>query len=432
MSRNFDRCLLHIFHSGTILLRVLKFPGSYLLHDGKAFLSFLFLFSGAMDHLQAQNTVVEKSQAIDSVLQHYANEYSIVGLSVGVVHQNKSYTFQYGYTDQSKRHPVTDSTMFLVSSITKLFTATAVFQLIEEGKLHTDDKITDLLPEFRMKDVRYRDIRISHLLTHTSGLPWDVILKDSPDDATALPLLLQELQRKKLSFTPGEALSYKTYSNVAFDLLGMVVESQTGMPIQEYVTARILQPLDMQRSTYFYETIDSTALAIPQVVSGNSRRVTRLNQYGRDSERNPVMNGKPLLVESYPVYGEEYEHNGSGNLISNAPELNLWMTELLRIYQDIAYDGVIGRSTLEDMWTIHQTIAGKKTAIGWGWWTYPYEQWGTSVFHVGTNVGFCSILTIFPRHDLGITVLCNGWYAQEAVWHGIADEVAKIFLDENQ
>ena len=198
------------------------------------------------------------------------------------------------------------------------------------------------------------------------------------------------------SFTPGEALSYKTYSNVAFDLLGMVVESQTGMPIQEYVTARILQPLDMQRSTYFYETIDSTALAIPQVVSGNSRRVTRLNQYGRDSERNPVMNGKPLLVESYPVYGEEYEHNGSGNLISNAPELNLWMTELLRIYQDIAYDGVIGRSTLEDMWTIHQTIAGKKTAIGWGWWTYPYEQWGTSVFMLAPMWDSAASLPSFP------------------------------------
>ena len=193
--------------------------------------------------------------------------------------------------------------MFLVSSITKLFTATAVFQLIEEGKLHTDDKITDLLPEFRMKDERYRNIRISHLLTHTSGLPWDVILKIRP----MMPLLCLYCCR---SYKGRNSRSHpeKRYPTRRTAMLPLICWAWwwKARPAcrSRSMSPRILQPLDMQRSAYFYETIDSTALAIPQVVSGNSRRVTRLNQYGSDSERNPVMNSEPLLVESYPVYGE--------------------------------------------------------------------------------------------------------------------------------
>ena len=107
------------------------------------------------------------------------------------------------------------------------------------------------------------------------------------------------------------------------------------------------------------------------------------------------------------------------------------MTELLRIYQDIAYDGVIGRVPWRICGPSTRPSPERRQPLG-GVVDLSLRAMGYIGFHVGTNVGFCSILTILPRHDLGITVLCNGWYAQEAVWHGIADEIAKIFLDENQ
>ncbi|MBK8702234.1 MAG: serine hydrolase [Saprospiraceae bacterium] len=73
-------------------------------------------------------------------------------------------------------------------------------------------------------------------------------------------------------------------------------------------------------------------------------------------------------------------------------------------------------------------IPDKKTSIGWGWWIHQDEELGKSVFHVGTNTGFCSILMIYPEKKFGLTILCNGWYAQEAVWHKIAEEITALYI----
>jgi CubicO group peptidase (beta-lactamase class C family) len=376
----------------------------------------------------SQNIDLERSKAIDSIVNQYAKEYSIVGLSIGIVHADMNYTKHYGFTDQRNGYQITDSTLFLLSSIAKLFTATAILQLVEKNKLSLEDRLSDLLPEFRMKDKRYKEIRIKHLLTHSSGLKWDNKLKESPDDSTSIELFLQNLRKQKLNFAPGKKMSYKTYSNVGYDLLGIVVERISGMKFCDYIKVNILEPLQMNQSTYYYEKIDSTLLAIPQIVAGNSRIIERLNFFGVDSRNKPILNGEPLSLISYSIYGEEYEHNPSGNLISSAVELNLWMQHNLAIYTDSTFNGILTHATLNEMWTTQVKIPGKKTSIGWGWWIHQDEELGKSVFHVGTNTGFCSILMIYPEKKFGLTILCNGWYAQEAVWHKIAEEITALYI----
>jgi CubicO group peptidase (beta-lactamase class C family) len=176
--------------------------------------------------------------AIDSIVSKYIYEYAIVGLSIGIVYNDDDFTKQYGTTDLVNNYPVSDSTMFNVASISKLFTATAIMQLVETGKLNLDDRLSDILPDFKMKDKRYRDIKISHLLTHSSGLMWDNKLKESPDDTTSISLCIQNLRNKKLNFSPGEEMSYLTYSNAAYDLLGMVIEKISGKRFDEYIEAK--------------------------------------------------------------------------------------------------------------------------------------------------------------------------------------------------
>ncbi|HRJ17043.1 MAG TPA: serine hydrolase domain-containing protein, partial [Saprospiraceae bacterium] len=167
-----------------------------------------FLLLGAL-WAEAQEACT--STATDSICRHYFERYRQVGMAVGIVHGDEAYQFAAGATDHSGRFPVTDSTLFHLASVTKLFTATAIQQLAEAGKLRLDDALTKHIPEFSMRDERYRDIQLQHLLTHSSGLMWDNKLKNSPDDAGSMPLFINQLKKKKLAFQPGEKMSYSTY-----------------------------------------------------------------------------------------------------------------------------------------------------------------------------------------------------------------------------
>ena len=87
----------------------------------------------------SQNIDFEKKAAIDSIVNKYAKEYSIVGLSIGIIDNGNEYTQHYGNTDLNKRYMVSDSTMFHLASISKLFTATAILQLVENNKLSLEN-----------------------------------------------------------------------------------------------------------------------------------------------------------------------------------------------------------------------------------------------------------------------------------------------------
>ncbi|MRX46102.1 serine hydrolase [Pedobacter sp. HX-22-1] len=115
----------------------------------------------------SQKLTTELKTKIDSIVNPYIKQYSIVGMSIGIVDDDKSYTVNYGQTAQQNGFPVTDSTMFHIASITKVFTATAIMQLVEQGKLSLDDKLVEILPDFKLKSKDYDKITIKHLLTHT-------------------------------------------------------------------------------------------------------------------------------------------------------------------------------------------------------------------------------------------------------------------------
>src|SRR5438045_3561933 len=110
---------------------------------------------------------------IDSIVTMYMSREQIVGISIGIVRNNRIYYAKgYGATKINSDRKVDPLTNFHTASISKLFTATAVMQLDEQDKLNINDKLTDYLPEFKMKDQRYKNITIKQMLNHTSGLPF--------------------------------------------------------------------------------------------------------------------------------------------------------------------------------------------------------------------------------------------------------------------
>ena len=184
------------------------------------------------------------------------------GLSIAVVHdQDVVWSQGFGWADVERRTPATAHTLYRVASITKTFTATAILQLRDAGKLRLDDAVRDHLPWFT-PPTSHADappITLRHILTHTTGLAreapfpyWTELIFPSIDEirtaVTAQESVLSTEARWK-------------YSNLAFVVAGEVVAAVSGMPWAQYVRSHILEPLDMRASFVENPAVDQPGLA---------------------------------------------------------------------------------------------------------------------------------------------------------------------------
>ena len=149
----------------------------------------------------------------------------------------------YGLADADRNIPNTKDTRFLIGSITKQFTSMLVMQLVQQGKLGLEDKLSDLLPEFP-RDPGER-ITVGMLLSHTSGLPFPEGIEKYyyvTRKEQFLQEFLKQLSSEGLRFEPGKGYGY---SNAGYFLLGMIIEKVTGKNYEEVLFGQILRPLGM-------------------------------------------------------------------------------------------------------------------------------------------------------------------------------------------
>ncbi len=171
------------------------------------------------------------------------------GIAVGVVaDQDLVWAAGFGFADTQAKRPMSPATKFRMASHSKLFTATAIMQLREQGKLQLDDPVSKYLPWFKVKTAEPDDppITIEELLTHGSGLPreagphWTTYEFPTQDE-------LQTLTADRQAAFPPE-VRWK-YSNLAYSLAGMVIETVSGEKWADYVQRHIYQPLGMSASS---------------------------------------------------------------------------------------------------------------------------------------------------------------------------------------
>jgi len=380
----------------------------------------------------AQLPATPYTDRVDRFVAHVADSLSIVGLSVGIVqHGEVVLTKGYGTITQANTRPVDAHTAFLSCSITKLFTATAVMQLVEHGHLRLSDRVVDVLPEFTLRDKRYDAITVEHLLTHSSGLPWDHKLPNCPQDSTALEVLVRSMSKSvKLKFAPGSRFDGGTYSNAGYNLLGRIVEQVSGISYERYVRTHVQGKVPMPDAAFDTAAYTTGAWARGMEVDGDTRAIQRFNLYGVEDPKRPIINGKPLsLRERRPNIA--HEQSPCGGLWTSAADLINWLAHVQRIAQD-SLEGpsapVLQRSTLLEMWRTQRSIAGKRTAIGLGWWIYDDPELGRYVYHVGNDPGYSSIVLLWPERGLGVVVLCNGMYADDAVWDVLGPGIGRIVM----
>lgn len=303
-------------------------------------------------------------------------ENQITGLSLALVDDQKIiWTLNLGYANLENKTPVTSDTLFRIGSISKLFTATAIMQLVEQGKIDLDKPLPTYIPEFSMK-TKFPDARpitIRSIMTHSSGLPCDYL----PSFSASYPYftnLVKDLKNEYVAYPPGYITAY---SNLAVALLGVVVERVSGQKFNDYITEHILKPMEMNNSSF--ELRDDMKPLISKGYRNNK------------------------LAKDLP-FGVLPE----GSMYSNANEMSHYIQMILEngSYQQRR---ILKEATLEEMFTPQTNIPldlDSQGTFGLNWW-FAQNPWGKVVMHDGGTLLFFSWLKIAREPKLGVIILTN-------------------------
>ena len=183
--------------------------------------------------------------AIDEYVTTQMNDLGIPGMALGVVQDGQIVHLQgFGTADSSGR-AVTPQTPFHIGSVTKSFTALAVMQLVEAGKIDLDAAVQEYLPWFELADKEASaEITVRNLLNHSTGISTRDGNRDFPS-----PQGLEEKVRglRNLELTQPVGQAYQ-YSNINYGIAGLIVEKVSQQSYADYVDQHIFQPLDMRHS----------------------------------------------------------------------------------------------------------------------------------------------------------------------------------------
>ncbi|MBX7132529.1 MAG: beta-lactamase family protein, partial [Fimbriimonadaceae bacterium] len=290
----------------------------------------------------------------------------------------------YGKADLELDVPMTTNDVLQTGSIGKTFTATVIFQLIEEGKL----ALTDTLGK-RLKDCpdKWKDLTLQMLLTHTSGLPdyalvpgLGLIERWTRDD------WFKKMPTLPFDFTSGGQFAY---SNSNYMLLGFVAEEAGGKPILDLVRERIFDKLGMKHSY-----VDEEMTLIPHRAKG----------YLRDGAQ--FLNG-PAIAPGY----------GDGSWINSCEDLAAFEKGLR--------DGkLLKPETVAQMQTAHRLLSGRKSQYGYGWFVREVNK-VKAFSHGGNTAG--SFASLFRVPSANLTIVLEG-NVHDVGGDGIAQKVAEIYV----
>jgi len=314
---------------------------------------------------------------LDALIPSQLRNRNIAGAVVSVV-KDGQVLFQkgYGYADVEEKKPVLpDQTLFRPGSISKLFTATAVMQLVEQGKLDLDPDVNDYL-DFPIPKTYPEPVTLRQLLTHTGGFEEtlkNLFVAHESDIKPLRTYLVNEMPAR--IFPPGKIPSY---SNYGFTLAGYIVERVSGEKFERYVENHILKPLGMNNST-FDQPLP------PQLAPQMSKGYLSASKKPRDFE----------WVQAAPA----------GALTTTASDMTRFMLAFL---QDGAVDGVsiLKPETVRQMETRQFEFDPMLTGLGITFMEYLIDP-VRIIAHGGDTVYFHSDMILVPDAHLGYFLSYN-------------------------
>ncbi len=346
---------------------------------------------------------------IDRLMSDFAARSQVPGIAYGIVVDGRlAHVGTAGIRELSSRAPVDTGTVFRIASMTKSFTAAAILQLRDEGKLALDDPAERYVPELAGLAYSTADaprITIRDLLSHSAGFPEDNPWGDQQLAATDEEM--SAMMRAGIPFSTAPGTGYE-YSNFGFAILGRIVANVSGMPYPQYLRERVLLPLGMT----------STTLEAADVPPGRLAHGYRLRD-GAWIEEPPLPDG---------AFGP------MGGMLTSVSDLGRWVGFMLDAWpaRDGAETGPLRRASVREMQQIaryngatavRDTAAGtlSLTARGYG---YGLDVRQTCLFrilvsHSGGLPGYGSLMRWLPEYGVGIVAMGNLTYTG---WGGVMDQ----------
>lgn len=344
--------------------------------------------------LKAQQEESPKTKMeIEAFLKRVIDKFDIPGLSIAIVQDEELfYAGAFGFRNLETKDVMTTESLFHMASVSKPFVATAIMQLVEQGKIKLEAKVTDYLPYFLLEDERYKEITILQMLNHSSGMPdvLDYEWEKPQTDVGAAERYVRSLSDEILIYDPGTDWQY---SNMAFDALGDVIAKVSGMPFEDYVKKNIFEPLGMVNSNFLY----------PET-----------NQSLRTSPHS--WNGQPAVNDVYPY---NRRHAPSSTLNSSVLELTHWAMANLGQGE---WNGnrILKKESYKMLWQPSHKLADAPT-IGLSWFLDKHRGLKT-VSHSGGDIGYSSYLGLIPERNMGIMIASNYDFSPvAAIYHGVLD-----------
>jgi len=332
-----------------------------------------------------------KTLDIDHLVQRTMAAYQVPGVAVGIVKDGKLvFAKGYGVRELGKPGAIDPDTLFAIASNSKAFTAAALAILVDEGKIHWDDRVIDYLPDFRLYDPYVtREFTIRDLLTHRSGLglgAGDLLLFPSSDFGRKDVLHALRYLKPVTSFR-----SQYAYDNNLYIVAGEIIPAVTGLSWEDFVTTRILEPLHMQ-----------PCAASP----------AKLIDHGNVASPHSRVEGQVLAVRP----DDTRTAAAAGGIQCNVTGLAKW--EMMQLGSGQAGNGprIFSEAQGAEMWTPQTLIhpRGKRVelththfaAYGLGWGLEDYNGY-KRVSHAGGLDGMVTYQSLIPELHLGVIVLTN-------------------------
>lgn len=324
---------------------------------------------------------------IDNYVKQQMQQHHIPGLSLAIVKDGKIIKAKgYGLANVELNVPTTKDSVYEIGSVTKVFTATAVMMLVNDGKIGLDDKITNYLSGLPQT---WNEITVRHLLSHTSGITNDYMDVGQTSTRLRNPLSPKEFMgfvaNYQLASAPGEK---RAYSNTGFYLLGLIIEKVSGKSYADFMKQRIFIPLGM----------DSTGVYSHETVITN-----RAHGYAWWVYQKALHNGNYL--DASWAYS-------AGEITSSVIDLAKWDAALYT-------DKLLPKARLEEMWPT------EKGSYPLGWGVGISKRYGRVLNHFGGTPGFSSGIERWIDQQLTIIVLMN---VNEVPSWDIVDSIANFYV----
>ncbi|EJR97965.1 serine hydrolase [Bacillus sp. MYb56] len=353
----------------------------------------MILPTGAKAFSDSKTTVVSNTEVASQELKKIAAEkaalltksHGTTSVQYALIDNGKlTLSGQAGKNDMEGEQPLTKDTLYGIGSVSKMYATAAVMKLVDEGKVDLDAPVVNYVPDFKMKDGRYKRITPRMLLNHSSGLQGSTLSNAflfNDNDTYSHDFLLQQLSNQSLKADPG---AFSVYCNDGFTLAEILVERVSGMSFTEFLHQRFTEPLKMNHTK------------TPQDKWRNEKRAGLYF---------PAYQGQ-LPIESVNVIG-------TGGVSSTAEDMvrfsQLFMGQGKGILSDKVVKAMEQEEYKKGMWP------GDGDNIfnyGLGWDSvklYPFSEYGIKGLAKGGDTALQhAILVVLPEQKMAAAVLSSG------------------------